>query len=263
MLKNRVFEEQGTEGSELPGAPELPTEESVDKWSDFLQEEDFGDEPEPEVTPEPETSEPESPPPEIPPPEPAPAVPEVPPAPEQPPAPALTPEQIAEMEKKFDEQLIAHFAINDDDTLALQTEPEKVLPRMAAKLYKDTIATVMQQIHSQIPAMLQNYAQASTREMQAQQEFFTAWPELKEHSQQVLQMGVMYRQVNPKASPQEAVQRIGEMTMAALGLKRAAVSEPPALSQPPSFRPAGAGRVATPAPELNKWEKVMDDDDDD
>jgi hypothetical protein len=254
-------QEQGAEGTELPGAQELSPETAIDRWGDLLHDEEESyapvqadeepptpaaaePEPEPEVEEEEKASEP-------------PAA----KSQEQQQAPAWTPEQIAEAEKKFDEQLISHFSVSEEDALALQTEPEKVLPKMAARLYKETVAAVMQQVHLQIPAMLESYTQASTREMQAQQEFFTAWPELREHSQQVLQIGMMYRQVNPNASPQEAIQRIGEMAMVALGLKRNPPVEAPPVMKQSGFKPAGTGRVATPPPEPNKWQMVMADED--
>ena len=254
------------EGTDLPGP--APQEDSTsvddgDKWASFMDgDDDVGEELAEEPVEPPAASEPA----------PAPAAPEEPAPvaaepPLQPPAPApvvpqATPEELAAARKVYETQIAARYAISEEDALLLQTEPEKVLPQMAARIYADVMQDVTQQVMGIMPQVIQGYTQSTARETQAQSEFFGAWPELKGHDQQVLQMGAMFRQLNPNAPPQEAIAKIGEMTMAALGLKRqqqVGQSAPPPAAQ--QFRPAAPGHVQTPAPERTKWEMVMDDDD--
>lgn len=256
--------EEASEGTNLPGGEPPADDSQVDKWADLMRDdEDEGEEEQPAPEPTPEPPAPVA----------KPQEPQVPAEPEQPqeqpvaPAtpqeqkPVLTPEQVKEIRGKFEDALAARYQFSDEETLALQTEPEKVLPKLAAKMYADVLDDVNRMLQQTVPVMLQEYSVVTERETKARGEFFSAWPELAAHEQQVLYMGQMYRNMNPTASPQEAIQRIGEMTMAALGLRRQAAEEPPPAAPQAPFRPAAAGRVATPPPPAGKWDQFLDDDD--
>lgn len=263
-LLHKLLGELGADGSDLPG-PALQEEPApVDdggKWASFMDGDDdtgeeFAEEPvEPPATPEPapapaapEESAPVAAEPQLQPPAPAPVVPQA------------TPEELAEARKVYEASVAARYTMSEEQALQLQTEPEKVLPQLAARVYVDVMQDVTQQIMGVMPQVIQGYVANTTRETQAQSEFFGAWPELKGHDQQVLTMGAMFRQLNPTATPQEAIAKIGEMTMAALGLKRQQQVAPAAPAAPQQFRPAAPGHVQTPVPTKNKWEAVMDDD---
>lgn len=191
------------------------------------------------------------------------------PTPEAAEVPQLTPEQQAELTRQWQEyqakqqqELENFYAIDEESALALATEPEKVLPKLAAQLHMSVMQQVQAQIVQQMPQLLTGVQDRNVRETKAKDEFFSAWPELKGKEQEVLQMGVMFRQLNPKATPQEAVARIGEMTMNALGLKRAASpaqNTPPAAPAP--FRPAGGPSAARPtsAPQKSSWDDLLDE----
>lgn len=178
---------------------------------------------------------------------------EAPPAPK----PELTPEQVKELRAKFEETLASKFTFSEEEALALQTEPEKVLPKLAARLYADVLEDVGRMISSSVPSLVQEYAVSAEREMRAKAEFFGEWPELRDYEQQVLMVGEMFRKMNPTASPKEAIKRIGEITMATLGLQRK--PKEPAAPKPQAFKPAGAGRIQTPEPEPNIWEQIFED----
>lgn len=264
----KLLDELGVDGKDLPGGATLPEESSSvddgDKWASFMDEDEVEEgnaeeqEAEPTAPAAPEAA------PTAAPNEPAVAAePSVQPQPAAPVAqPQATPEDVAAARKAYEAQIASRYQISEDDALLFQTEPEKVLPQFAAKVYADVMQDVTQQIMGVMPQVIQGYVASTTKETQAQDMFFSAWPELKGHDQQVLQMGAMYRQMNPTASPQEAIEVIGEMTMAALKLKRAqaqGVNAPVAVQA--QFRPAAPGHVQTPAPTKTKWEAVMDDDD--
>lgn len=263
MLVKWKLLEEAEEGRDLPGAqPQEPQTPVDDKWADFLTEEEdlFVESESPESPEETQLKE------EEPPAQPAPAEPVQPAqepvvAPEAPVQTAVTPEQVKEFRDRFQASLVDHYKFSEDDALALQTEPEKVLPQMAARLHMEVLDNVMQHVYQALPTVIESTTQGSVREQKAQEEFYGAWPELREHGAQVLQMGQMYRQMNPKATPQEAIQRIGELTMVALGLKRAEAPGAQAPETPAApFRPAAPGRVSAPPSPKNKWEAVMDDD---
>lgn len=250
------------EGKDLAGPPAEPQgDDDSAKWVDFLSEndeepahlddEEFSGAEEPAIPEEALQSQE------------TPAVPEgqeTPTAPVVPPTPVVTPEQLQEYKEKFSAALEAHYAFDEEQATALQVEPEKVLPKLAARLHMEVLDNVMQHVYNALPNVIQSYTEMSSREQKAQEEFYSVWPELKGYDQQVLQMGQMYRQMNPAATPQEAIQRIGEMTMAALGKKRVQEQQPVVPPASP-YRPAAPGRVGTPPPSKTKWEALFDDDD--
>ena len=266
----RLMEEVTGEGSPAGGAPAPipaePQEEAapVDKWGEFLADEDeeeieIGVPDEPAV---PETQ-PETPPEETVSPIEVPATPTGQEPLSTPTKPAMSPEEAAAVREQYRASLEKAYEFSEDDATALQVEPEKVLPKLAAKLHLEVLDSVMQHVLTSLPDVIKRQTESSSLESRAKGEFFSAWPELAGHDEQVLQMGKMFRQLNPTADPQTAIQKIGEMTMVALGKQRVAkaqVETPVAPAVP--FRPAAPGRVGTPPPAKTKWEAVFDDDDD-
>lgn len=189
----------------------------------------------------------------------------------EPPA-ALTPEQQAELQRQWQEyqakqqeQLEQYYAIDEESALALATEPEKVLPKLAAQLHMSVMQQVQAEIAQSIPTLLKGTQEREVRESKAKNEFFTAWPELKGKENEVMQMGLMFRQLNPKATPQEAIQRIGEMTMNALGIARQQQQQQQQQQRPAApatpFRPAGGPSAVRPAgtQSKNAWEDLLDE----
>lgn len=259
----RLMEEAAEDGRDLPGVTPQSEEESSVNWAEFLSddepevEEELDGEQPPAEEPTPEATPPEEEAPAVQPDQEQPTA----PAEEQPVAPPMTAEELTKYRETFQSALEQAYAFSDEDATALQVEPEKVLPKMAARLHMEVLDNVMQHVYKALPDVIKSYTVAESREEKAQNEFFGAWPELRGHTKQVLQMGQMYRQMNPTASPQEAIQRIGEMTMVALGKQRKPTGETVPAPQQAPFKPAAPGRVGTPPPAQGKWDQFLDDDD--
>lgn len=262
-IKNWLLLGEAEEGKDLPGAP-TPQEsadspvEDIDIWDTITAEIDEYAEPAeaPEAASEPEAVvEPEV--------EPVPAEPAVvPELPEAPAAPAMTVEEVDAAREGFRAALEKHYAFSEEDTLAIQTEPEKILPKMAARLHQEVMDNVMQQVYRIMPNVVQGLQKDTAREEQAKGEFYGAWPQLKGQEDKVLRMGAMFRQLNPGASAQEAIQQIGKLTMLALGQEVPAVAQGAREVPAPKFQPAAPGRVAAPASAKNEWQELIDLDDD-
>lgn len=188
-----------------------------------------------------------------------------------PPPPQLTPEQMAEQQRQWQEyqaqqvaQLEQYYAMGEEDALALATEPEKVLPKLAARLHMQVMQNVQAQMAQTMPNVLKTVQEATVRESKAKEEFFSAWPELRGSEAQVLQAGMLYRQMNPTASPQEAIEGIGRIVMAATGKQRVAGggTPPAATRQQPAapFKPAaGVGGAQHQPKQKTAWEDLIDD----
>lgn len=289
LHKWSLWDETDGAGGDLPGAP-----------TDFLAEFDLGESDDAaDLTPAPSAPESKEATPSIPPateatPAPDPlATPSAAPTPAQPaePAaltsvpsiPATPPVQAAELTappatppaptqptaEEVTSALESQYAIAEEDVPALLTEPEKVLPKLAAQLHMQIVDQLRGEIQRNLPNLVQGSLESHRRETQAKSEFFGEWPGLQQYEQQVLAAGRMFRTINPTASADQAIGAIGMMVAQALGLdpnsvrKQSAVpaaSTPPVPAAPPvGFRPAGAGVSTNPpaTPALSVWDDLV------
>lgn len=194
-------------------------------------------------------------------PAPAPA-PAAPPAP-VPAAPAETAEQQAARQKaereatekaakeQFD-SLVSSYALPEDLATKLQTEPEKVLPWLAAKVHESVVNRVTELMHGQLPSMIKTMQGVERAEAEAKKAFYDRWPALAAHEETVKRAGMMFRQLNPSAPPDKAIEAIGKMVCESLGLPIAGVpgAQPPAppVASPAPYRPTGGGGAPAGAP---------------
>jgi hypothetical protein len=199
-----------------------------------------------------------------------------PPAEPQAPKPK-TPEQEA-AERQAAEELLAtrtaeletFYRLPEDLAGQMQTEPEVVLPKLAAKLHMAVREAVVQEVRRDLPVMFQGMQEVQRREAASKEAFYKANPDLTGYEPQVLQVGMFFRQSNPNATPDEAIERIGNMTRMALGLPPKAGGAPPPAApstaatptRPAPFRPAApgaAGPAAAPAPSGNPFEALAEE----
>lgn len=190
------------------------------------------------------------------------------PQPAQAPQPALDynswrTQQVSNLEK--------HYALDSETALALQTEPETVLPRLAAQVHLEVTENVMRAVQQMVPGLIQQVNRTTEVESKAQNAFFDRNPDLKGVDQaKILQIGAMFRQVNPNADADTAIATIGSMVRTALGIPASSVPAQGAAPVQPAqpvmqpFTPArgGGGGTAPRAPaQANPWADLIDSDD--
>jgi hypothetical protein len=161
---------------------------------------------------------------------------------------------MADLEKRY--------AIPADLATQLLTEPEIVLPKLAAQVHMAAVEQTLAQMRMLLPQTIESVTAAQVRESQAKTEFYSSWPELQGHEQQVLAAGHMFRQINPTATKEQAIQAIGQLTMQALGMQRQAPTAPtPGIQQAKPFQPAGAAAAAPPPqrPQPTVWDDMTVD----
>jgi hypothetical protein len=180
---------------------------------------------------------------------------------------AIEAEQLAQLEKVY--------GISEEDAQKLQTEPELVLPKLAANMHVAITKSAMAALQSMLPQMLVQHQQMATVEQQARNDFFTANPDLKGHEEAILKVGQMFRAANPTATKDQAVKMIGDMVRMSLGLPlqvqqqqtQQQVSAPatpvqstPSPAQIMPFTPSRAGGGGAQIQSPTIWDQLISDD---
>lgn len=205
------------------------------------------------------------------PPEPTPPTPT--PTPVEPPAPATapTPTPVAEAsEEQYSEwranrltQLEQTYALNEADATAMLTEPELVLPKLAAQVHMQVLENSMRAMQAMVPVMMRQVQQNTEVEGRAKNLFTSINPDLADPNLEptILELGSVYRKVNKTAPPEEAARAIGNLVRAALGIAApagggsAAVPPTPTVQAVAPFTPArGAGGGNSPVQPSNPYE---------
>ncbi len=187
------------------------------------------------------------------------------------PAPSANPTEYAAWRTAKVSQLEAEYALDEASAQALLTEPELVLPKLAAKVHMEVLEHSMQAMQAMVPVMMKQLQQHTEVESRARNLFASINPDLADprYENAIMQFGQVYRKVNPTAPADEASRAIGNLVRAALGVAAPAPmgNPPPPVVQAPAqpFIPArGAGGGAVPVSsnpyELLASEFLNDDD---
>lgn len=141
--------------------------------------------------------------------------------------------------------LVKDYTLPEDMATKLQTEPEQVLPYLAARVHQNIVNRLTEMLQSQLPVMVRNVQAIDKSNEASKKAFYDAWPQLnaKDHERAVLEAGKMFRQLNPTADSETAIKTIGKLVCESLGIAMApaAPGAPPAPPPAPAFRPAGGG----------------------
>lgn len=213
-IEEEIYEDDVSEPVEI--APEPPPAEDTEV--------------ETPVEPEPAQAEAPPPEPETPPVEEAPVaeVPQVeaPETPEpvvEPPAPpALDPALQQQQMDAYVQQVAQGYQMSDEDQQNLISNPNSVLPNLAAQLevnvLQKAVATVTEVLREALPTYLHSYMETRDTTSKQQNAFFDKWPELKEHQGRVMELGRVYRQINPSVTAEKFITDVGMQSWMAVGL---------------------------------------------
>lgn len=263
--------EETSEISEDPASDETSSEAPARDWVAGILEESLDDsqpiEAEPVAKAEETPSVPETPPvaaepevtPEIPPVaetvEPVVETPEVP----EVAAPEVTEvPQVSETERQaqileWRNKVAEAYQVSEEDAGNLLTDPNKVLPQLAARLYTDIYQEVSKNIFDtlakSLPAFVRQQITATASVEKNETTFYGTWPELKEHSKLVNDASALYQQLNANAPFEKFVKDVGTQVWLAVGLPHAELLNK--LADKPASTPAAAPLVTgglNPAP---------------
>lgn len=193
------------------------------------------------------------------------------PEPETPPAAAApqlpTTEQIIERRQQIADQISERYSLTEDEHAEILTDP-KALPKMVGKLYMDIYDAVNASIMQRIPQVVADVQRLTTTVQQHENQFFTKWPDLKaspDRLAKVQEIAKVFRQMNPKATPEQFIDNVGAMAMWQLGLVQqgqpapAPQTRPGPVSNPQRFTPSAPGASAsspTPSSQTNEFAEL-------
>lgn len=193
----------------------------------------------------------------------APPAPSAPSVPTPPPAPVATNEEYSVWRNSRLSQLEQVYALDQEAADAMLTDPETVLPKLAAKVHMEVMENSMRAMQAMVPVMLQQVQYHTEREGKAKNLFTSVNPDLADPQFEpaIMELGAVYRNVNKTAPPEVAAAAIGNLVRAALGIAApgAVAPQPQQQVQPQvaPFTPArGAGGGNAPVRSSNPFEAL-------
>lgn len=189
---------------------------------------------------------------------------------QRPPEQPLDPQQVVAQYQQWRgqaEELLAtqHYNLTEEQATELENEPAKAIPRLAARLHMEVLQQATAAAMRIIPSMMQEVTAVQSVQSQREQEFFSEWPELQSHRDDVLRFGTSYVQMNPNATFEDFKRDVGaqvavarkvdlsaRQTAAQQGNGQAPPSPPP--QKPLSARSAGGAQA--PSKPTNPFEQL-------
>jgi len=185
----------------------------------------------------------------------------------EPPQQGPTPEVVAQARADAIKRIAQRFSFSDEEREALQVEPHKVLPDLAARLQVETYEMVLAALHSVLPGLINQAVHGHHVAQTTHSKFLERWPDLGDprYEPTIREVAAQYRKAFPNATPEEAIEDIGRIAMRKLGIKPKSPEQKarPTSPSPRSYVPAGAGAASSsrPArkPEPNLWAELVED----
>lgn len=158
-------------------------------------------------------------------------------------------------------ELEQQYALDEAAASAALTEPETVLPKLAAKVHLEVLESSMRAVQAMLPAMMQQMQAGTALNERAKGLFASVNPDLADPQYEgaILQFGQLYRSMNRTAPPEEAARAIGNLVRSAYGL----VPSMPAPTQQtvapvatPFIPVRGGGSAGRPLASVNPFEQM-------
>lgn len=164
--------------------------------------------------------------------------------PTKPQEPFDLPKAESELLKRFE----ALFPISEEDTLTLRSEPEKVLPKMAAAATYASIRQTIAYLSTNLPHMMEEVLRTREARTTAEDMFWSSNPNLDraKHRDSLVRFGQAYRTANPTASVDQFIKDVGLMVAAANGALPKPAADPAPPPPPAPISGAVQRTAATP-----------------
>lgn len=172
---------------------------------------------------------------------------------QQPPAPTqLTPEQFQQMENQVLDHLEKEvYALDEDTRKKLISEPDTVIPRLAARMHSQLLKGVIPMILQQIPGIVNQQVEGRLKAYKSEQGFFAKYPYLADprFRTDVVESLKIVRQMKPNATQEEIMEEGAQLAAFRLSKKYPQQQQgAPQPQQQRGFRPPGTQGGNRPAP---------------
>ena len=146
----------------------------------------------------------------------------------------------------YTKALAEHYAMSEDEASAVLTEPEKVLPQLAARVHLEVVQNVLGTLAGVLPGVIHGVQQAQVQHKEVENQFFEQWPQLDRKTDYgaVMELAGAWRRANPNAAVGDMIKNVGAMAIVKLGKLPAAAPAAPVPAAPGAYRPA----VGAPSP---------------
>jgi hypothetical protein len=156
------------------------------------------------------------------------------------------------------------YKFSDQEAEEIRVEPEKALPKLAARLHYEVLTAAFNSVMSVMPEVVGSTLERQKAVTEHEEKFYSRWKELKDprYSETVLNSVRAYKAVNPRAPLEEVIERAGLMAMLTLGINPQQPAAPVAPVEPPAVRPgrpAGAGFGSAPFQTNSSGSAEVDD----
>lgn len=160
------------------------------------------------------------------------------------------------------------FQMTAEEAEQLRVEPEKIMPKLAARVAFESMVMTFQSLQTQLPQLIGATMSNHQTQIESDKQFKARWPELyaDEHKELVLNSINAYRAANPKATMEQLIEGAGAFAMIALGRgytpqqQQQQQAAPAAVPGAPP-RPAGAGATSAPIPSPRRGAQPSQGDD--
>lgn len=173
------------------------------------------------------------------------------------------------------EELQGSYKLTDEEADQFVTEPEKIVPKLAAIVHQRAVQETLQAVAQMMPQYLQQALTAQPQIIEstltqaqaakeAETQFFTAFPDLKAHGAKVMEVAKFVRQApeNKDIGKEELMVKIGNATRALLGVQAPATPPPQEEQrQQRPFTPAqpgGASGGEAPSAAKSEWDELIE-----
>lgn len=137
------------------------------------------------------------------------------------------------------------FVISDEEAALLATDPQKVLPRLGARIYLDAVEGAVHAIRNILPQAIRNEVESARVFSEKENRFYGAWKgvlDKEKHEAKILEIAQTWRQIHPNGDEDAFIRDVGAIAVMTLGLG------PQALAAAGQTGNGHAAPASTPAP---------------
>lgn len=175
--------------------------------------------------------------------------------------------QFEEFFNKSADALAEHvYGLSEEEKKLLDEEPSKVIPKLAGRLHMQVLTAALTQAANLMPHFVSQTQKQNTREAELESKFFGAFPQLRDHYDDVKRIATAYRQAYPDLSSDDLIQEVGTSASVRLriplpGQEARTLSEPEAAKPPTPTTVRSSGAPPTP-PATKTWlEEIFTEED--